>query len=252
MKTKAHLFAAVVCGCCFFSRFSLAGSWVEVPGPVVASSSISGIATLNDHDVWATGFQTNGSPGMTLTEHWDGTSWSVISSPNEYPTLSVLYGVTAVASNDVWAVGYGAHGDFKTLAIHWDSSAWASVQTPNLANMDNFLLAVSAVSSSDVWAVGYSDTPSGSHRYMPLALHWNGTAWTIVPTPITSGTLLLAVHAIASNDVWAVGNDLNGQGSSTSTTYTMHWDGTVWSTVPKPERRFCQQCTSRRQRRVEQ
>jgi hypothetical protein len=237
MKTKAHLFAVAFCGCCFFSHLSQAGNWVEVTPPFVTGAGISGIAVLNDRDVWATGDQINGST-MTLTEHWDGTIWSVVPSPNPFSTFSYLAGVSAVASDDIWAVGYGAHGDFKTIAIHWDGSAWTSVQIPAVTNFDSFLTAVSAVSSNDVWAVGFSDTTSGSHHFQPLAEHWDGTAWTIIPTPMSGGTQISSVHAIATNDVWAVGNDVEGQGFSASTTFTMHWDGSAWSTVPSPNGGF--------------
>ena len=243
MKTKAHLFAAAFCGCCFFSHLSQAGSWVEVAPPFVTGAGISGITVLSDRDVWATGGQTNGST-MTLTEHWTGASWSVVPSPNPFPTLSYLTGVAAVASNDIWAVGYGAHGDFKTIAIHWDGGAWTSVQIPSVANFDSFLTAVSAVSSNDVWAVGFSDTTSGSHHFQPLAEHWDGTAWTIIPTPVSGGTQISSVNAIATNDVWAVGTDVEGQGFSASTTFTMHWDGTAWSILPSPNGGFAENALS--------
>ena len=233
MKTKVLFIALAVSGYYLSSHLCLAGRWVEVPGPVVASSGIGGIAVVSDKDVWASGSQVNGST-MTLTEHWDGTSWSVVPSPNEYPTLSTLNGVTALTRNDVWAVGYGAHGDFKTIAMHWDGTAWANVQTPNVEFRDSFLASVSAVATNDIWAVGTSDTTSGSHRFLPLAMHWDGTAWTIMPTPESSGSSVIAVVAISTNDVWAVGNDVSGQNFSTATTYIMHWNGTAWSTVPSP------------------
>ncbi len=177
---------------------------------------------------------------MTLTEHWDGTSWSVVPSPNPFPKFSYLTGVAAVASNDIWAIGYGARSDFNTLAIHWDGGAWTSVQIPAVVNFDSFLTAISAISSNDIWAVGFSDTTSGSHHYQPLAEHWDGSAWTIIATPVSGGTQISSVHAIATNDVWAVGNDVEGQGFSASTTFTMHWDGTAWSIVPSPNGAFAQ------------
>jgi hypothetical protein len=243
MKTKAHLFAVAFCGCCFFSHLSQAGSWVEVAPPIVTGAGISGLAVLSDRDVWATGDQINGST-MTLTEHWDGTSWSVVPSPNPFPKFSYLAGVAAVASNDIWAVGYGARADFNTLALHWDGSAWTSVQIPTLDNFDSFLTAVSAVSSNDVWAVGFTDTTSGPHHFQPLAQHWDGTAWTIIPTPASGGSQISSVHAIATNDVWAVGETVTDQSFTASTTFTMHWDGTAWSIVPSPNGAFAQNALS--------
>ena len=62
------------------------------------------MAAVSSSDVWAVGSQ--GS--RTLTEHWDGTRWSVVTSPNPLPTTkgnNFLTSVTTVSSGDVWAVG---------------------------------------------------------------------------------------------------------------------------------------------------
>ncbi len=71
------------------------------------------------NDVWAVGT----SKTLTLTEHWDGSSWSVEPSPNRSTTSSgnVLDAVVAIASNDVWAVGYywDAAGHQLTLTEHY-------------------------------------------------------------------------------------------------------------------------------------
>ena len=67
--------------------------------------------------------------------------------------------------------------------------------------------------------------------YQALAIHWNGTAWSVVRTPnVGTGTNALnAVAALASNDVWAVGYD-----ESLLQTLTLHWDGSSWRVVTSP------------------
>ena len=45
------------------------------------------------------------SPSQTLIEHWNGTTWSVVASPNVGTQLNGLNGVTAVSTSDIWAVG---------------------------------------------------------------------------------------------------------------------------------------------------
>ena len=61
-------------------------------------------------------------------------------------------------------------------------------------------------------------------------MHWDGTAWAIVTTPsLGTVSLLSGVAAIATNDVWAVGNTRVGTANQT---LTMHYDGTSWSIVP--------------------
>src|SRR5947209_7919408 len=64
-------------------------------------SSLSGVAAVSGHDVWAVGQQ----GGNTLTEHWNGAQWSIVHSPNVGSTGSFLQAVTAISTNDVWAVG---------------------------------------------------------------------------------------------------------------------------------------------------
>ena len=59
---------------------------------------------------------------------------------------------------------------------------------PPVANFDSFLTTVSAISSNDIWAMGFFlDTTSGPHHFQPLALHWNGTAWTSSLSASVSG-----------------------------------------------------------------
>ena len=48
-----------------------------------------------------------------------------------------------------------------------------------------------------------------------MAAHWNGTAWTVVPTPNLGNTVSQAdvptgVTAISANDVWASGVEFTG------------------------------------------
>jgi len=119
--------------------------------------------------VWAVGSTNNG--GNTLILHWDGTSWSVVPSPNIPDWTNQLQSVTTVAADDVWAVGvatftwYISDGDeitsSQTIIQHWNGSAWSIVPSPNPGDANNYygtitneLYGVAAVSASDVWAVG--------------------------------------------------------------------------------------------------
>lgn len=100
------------------------------------------------------------------------------------------------------------------------------VNSPNPNSTNSHLKGVAPLSSSDVWAVGFYTGPSS---FLNLAMHWDGTAWTITPTPNPSQPntdQLKKVVAISTNDVWAVG----GQGQSS----TLHWGGTAWTQIPLP------------------
>jgi hypothetical protein len=61
-----------------------------------------GVAAISASDIWAVG-----SIGgfLTVTEHWDGTSLSIIASPNPGSGGNSLNGVTAKSDGTVVAVG---------------------------------------------------------------------------------------------------------------------------------------------------
>jgi len=67
-------------------------------------------------------------------------------------------------------------------------------------------LGVAAVSWSDVWAVGRTFAAGSSTDEEPLTEHFDGTRWRAVTSPKVPGGSLEAAAAVASDDVWAVGN----------------------------------------------
>src|SRR4051794_41154715 len=59
---------------------------------------------------------------------------------------------------------------------------WSFVASPNHGTSGNILHAAAAISANDIWAVGqYVDDTS--FKTQTLTQHWDGTAWTIVPSP---------------------------------------------------------------------
>src|SRR6184192_2744595 len=97
----------------------------------------------------------------------------------------------------------------------------------NPSSSVNMINAVAAVSANDVWAVGTAPTSTDT----VLILHWNGTAWSVVPNPTNGIPLanLAALAVISANDIWAVGSGFTGDESATA---TLHWNGTAWSVIP--------------------
>src|SRR5438093_347434 len=112
-----------------------------------------------------------------------GPSWGLVESQNASPGDHTLADVDALSSTDIWAVGSFADdaGVLRTLAEHWDGQAWSVTPSPNASEGDNALYSVEAIGPDDVWAVGsYRD---GSDVLQTLAAHWDGEAWTVVPSP---------------------------------------------------------------------
>jgi hypothetical protein len=73
------------------------------------------VAAVSASDVWAVGdynnaASTSSGSEQTLTEHWDGTSWHAVPSPNPGSFSNILIGVAAVPARDAWAVGVYVNG----------------------------------------------------------------------------------------------------------------------------------------------
>src|SRR3954470_5097868 len=106
---------------------------------------------------------------------------------------------------------------------------WRSSASPSPGSHNNFFGGVAAVSANDAWAVGAADDLDSGHT---LAAHWNGTKWTVIPTPSPgSFGVLDGAAAVAPDDVWAVGYYFVG---GNFTPLTIHWDGANWTEVPNP------------------
>jgi hypothetical protein len=209
-----------------------ATDWEVVASPNAGrqANSLSSVAAVTDNDVWAVGWAFNAQLNAyrTVTEHWNGTRWSVVRSPNATNGYNLLNGVGVVAANDVWAVGQAANGStYSTIIQHWNGTSWNIVSSPNVPGFSNVLQAISVVSANDIWAVGYSQ--DANFNTFTLTLHWNGAAWSIVPSPSVNDDILFGVDAVASNDVWAV-----GRSQDEARTLTLHWNGSAWSVVPSP------------------
>jgi hypothetical protein len=98
-------------------------SWTIVPSPDATKSPgldsfLRGIAAISANDIWAVGgANTSGGGSATLTEHWDGTSWKIINSPNPGNFFNGLFGVTALGDGTVVAVGFQEDQGFDAIPL---------------------------------------------------------------------------------------------------------------------------------------
>jgi hypothetical protein len=217
-------------------------AWSSVPiqSPSENNAFILSLAAVAANDVWAVG-QTYPTPfvSLPLTERWDGTTWQVIANP-EMPgvTESLLNGVARIpGTNQLWAVGYALWGprpgSEQPLVERWDGASWRVIPGPTLPNgaFGATLKGVVALSATDAWAVG--DYTASDHTIRTLIAHWNGSAWEVVTSPDTWGSLN-GVAAAGPHDVRAVGHVTSGDGN-TRHALIEQWNGSSWQTVKSAE-----------------
>ena len=164
--------------------------------------------------------------------------WNIVTSPNTDPSQSNLFMDTACANAwSCWAVGgviptLGGNSQPNALIDSWNGSTWSIDSDIALPGTDASLLwSVDCVGASDCWAVGGQE-PTGNQGPQTLAEHWDGSTWTMVPTPAVDG-YLFSVTCSASADCWAVGDSVDSQGNPLNA-IIYHWDGSLWSRVAAP------------------
>lgn len=189
-------------------------SWSVVPTPAVNHSDLFGISADSTTDVWAVG-SAGRSDSVLEFLHWNGTAWSSVTGPS--PGFEpILRSVAALAPNNVWAVGQASSSSSGALIEHFDGTSWSVVASPGAGGSNNQLFSVAGISANNVWAVGRYLDPN-TNAYRTLTLNWNGTSWSVVPSPnVTAGDddFLVGVTALPSTgDVVAVGEAplANGQ-----------------------------------------
>src|SRR5216110_2757103 len=154
---KQHIL--ILLGLAVFCLQSASGAaWQIIASPNGSGqvNELHSVSALAENDVWAVGvsYNTERTLGLTLIEHWNGSRWSVVPSPNPSSTLNILYGVAAVATNDVWAVGYAATASSGAVIMHWNGSVWSVVPNPPSGIFMSNLMALAVISPNDIWAVG--------------------------------------------------------------------------------------------------
>lgn len=143
------------------------------------------------------------------------------------PINGSLFSVSASSATDAWAVGARFGGQaLRTLTEHWDGKSWQRVKSlsPGGVGHNAELFGVTALSPRNAWAVGYFSDGTLNHT---LVEHWNGKAWTHVPSPSSGnapGDVLEPVSAVSPTDIWAAGVFTNSV-SLTDTAAVMHWNG---------------------------
>lgn len=213
-------------------------SWSQVSAPTPGSSSYSifvSVSASATNDVWAVGSFTNSKgKSQALIEHWDGSSWSIVSSPNPVNATSSLLGVAATSSNSAWAVGTHktSSGLRQALIEQWNGTSWSIASSPAMSG-STVLWSVSPIPGGNQFVAAGTTQVYGLAR--PLIEQWNGSSWSIVKSQYVAGTNndLYSVAALSSTDIWAVGLLFSSNGS-TNQALIEHQNGSGWKDYYSP------------------
>ena len=212
-----------------------AGPQWTVVGEGLSSALLSIWGTSWD-DVWVVGADT-GSDGVLM--HWNGTEWSRIlglgagdawwiegtettlwiscaggrilrydlsTGAIAEDTLDLprtMFGIWPASDTDAWAVGGDPDVGVDTAVLyHWNGETWQPAELPPEAAAAGTIFKVTGAASNDVWAVGNDG----------IALHYDGSSWTLVPTPVANNLFGIRGRYAVGGDFTATILAWNGGG----------------------------------------
>jgi hypothetical protein len=155
------------------------------------------------------------SNGKTFAERWNGSSWSISSTPNpEGVTGSLLRGVSCSSASACTAVGSSTltkegKEETKPLVLRWNGSSWSIQTTPTVSGAKGFvdLNDVACAASSNCLAIG-SYVSAVNESLLPteektLALSWNGSEWSLLAPPNPEGRKLSRFNGLSCSSTTA-------------------------------------------------
>ena len=131
---------------------------------------INSFTALAPDDVWAVGLSSSGNGFQPLTDHYDGTSWSVVGTVQPPEGFNGFVSSAGSSTSDVWA---GGAANTTPLVAHWNGTSWKQSTLPKSFTA-GYVAAMTAITKNDVWGAGFA----GSSSLTPTLIHWNGKHWT--------------------------------------------------------------------------
>jgi hypothetical protein len=208
----------------------------EAPEPSGSSASeLSGVSCASATDCVAVGNHLDEGTKKTLAMTWDGSSWSLVSTPNPSgASSSELTEVACASSTMCLAVGsYVDSSITKSFAARWDGTSWSLSSTPSPSGATSSELSgVSCVSTTDCTAAGSYVDALGVRK--TLVLRSLLTIWSVEPTPDPSGASsseLSDVRCASSVPCTAIGSYVE---SDTVKTLALRRGSSTWAVQSTP------------------
>ena len=216
--------------------------WSVVPSPngSSADNSLGSVSCVDPTNCVAVGsFDDDSAPiTQSLIESWNGSAWSIVSSPNPGSETNLLSGVSCTRHNCM-AVGFyldapneNPNGTNETLAESWNGSEWSVVHSPNPdARLGGSQLQDVSCKSA-TWCEAVGSDPVGADPGTALVETWNGSSWKVIST---FGTALNGASCVNRSDCVAVGSAPSSHHQQRTLVYG--WNGSNVFDVSSPNPR---------------
>ncbi len=191
--------------------------------PTATTSGLSAVACTGVDNCIAVGHdELSTGQSRVLIESWNGVRWSIMTSPS---SPGFLWGVACPGPANCMAVGVSK----GTFAESWNGVEWSIIPTPNVPRAaQGELDGVACSNPSDCTAIGDGFTSS---TVSTLVENWNGSKWSIVPSPSPPAAFGIRMRGVACAASSCLGVGSYSTGAAKSLPITEHYG---WSIVPNP------------------
>jgi hypothetical protein len=220
------------------ARATSTATWSIAPSPspfAAPFTPLSGVSCTSATNCVAVGIRMDFdrfTSYVTVSEHWDGTTWSQVTTP--LPTGAVLSAVSCSSATHCLATGYLQ--DLSPLVERWDGISWSIVAspTPPTGALRVELSGVTCASATSCYAVGSTISTAPAYRYGALIEHWDGAAWKVVARPNPSGAVTSALRSVScfsADNCMAVGFHVE-TGDNKGGPLAVRWNGKSSAITP--------------------
>ncbi len=213
---------------------ALPTDWAIVTTPS-QSYSLNGVSCVSKSFCFAAGgvevLNGIGIQMQTLTEEWNGSTWSIVTSPDPAGTEPAeLSSVSCYDATHCVAVGNVGTGTTASFSEIWNGSAWSLMSTKNPGREGGDLEGVSCPSPTLCMAVGYKSAAADEAAGPALIEKWDGSTWSVSAKPDLSryGNNLEGISCVKPTACTATGTD-DGNGTSSTNSLVERWNGSDWA-----------------------
>jgi len=195
----------------------------KLPLQAHEGTALNGVSATSGRNAWAVGAFVSqfAGPGRGFALHWNGKSWSRVSSAPASQGDPVA--VAATSASYAWLIGCPCQGGpAGAVTGLWNGHAWKTEPTPVAKPPAGGAGVAIAAAGHLAWAAGtYCRCSSGNFTNLPMLLRWTGRAWKLTSVP-TSKISVYGVAVTSARNAWAVGV------STSQKTVILRWNGSKW------------------------
>lgn len=162
----------------------------HIPAPSGQSQDeLLGVQCPSAHLCVVIGDENEIAKPRAFSETWNGTSWRIQSMPAPNSgSLTDAHDLTCPSKTDCFTAGYAQanQGAPYTRALpliyRWNGTRWTITKLPaTVTNHVHVLSDMTCPSMTSCVAVGFDHNAAGT--YVPAAIQWDGTAWSLATFP---------------------------------------------------------------------